>query len=154
VMKKAVSLCDVIPLMDTISHSPDARSNSLHSRLFPDDRLSLPLQSSLPIRAEMLDSNGWIRGADGLLIWIPEDCRNGLTCRAIMTIPNEGHQRCVRLDFTYFQYGTTWTNVFGRLVQERDGSSQGHSDTMTIGQNKGFGFAEDPEFSSSRPQTP
>jgi hypothetical protein len=102
----------------------------------------------------MLDSDGWIRDADGLLTWIPEDCRNGFTSRAIMTIPNEGRHRCVRLDFTRFQYGTKWTNVLGEFVPERDGTSQGHSDTMTIGGTRGFGSAEDPEFSSSRPPTP
>jgi hypothetical protein len=45
------------------------------------------------------------------LFWVPEDCRNGLTCPAILTIPTNGRHRVVRLDFTHFQYGTSWHKV-------------------------------------------
>jgi hypothetical protein len=69
--------------------------------------------SGLPIPAELLDSNGWVHNPDGLLFWVPEDCRNGLTCPAIRTIPNTGRHRAVRIDFPRFQYGTSWTNVCG-----------------------------------------
>jgi WD40 repeat protein len=58
------------------------------------------------------DSHGWIHHPDGgLLFWVPEDCRNGLASPAILTIPTNGHQRVVRLDFTDFQYGTSWHRV-------------------------------------------
>jgi hypothetical protein len=70
--------------------------------------------SGRPIPAELLSSNGWVRSAGGLLFWVPEDCRHGLTCPAITTIPNTGRQKSVRIDFTRFQYGSSWTYVRGR----------------------------------------
>jgi hypothetical protein len=69
--------------------------------------------SGLPIPLELLDSNGWVHGPDGLLFWVPEDCRSGLTCPAIRTIPNTGRLRRVRIDFRRFQYGTSWTDIRG-----------------------------------------
>jgi len=69
--------------------------------------------SGLPIPAKLLDSNGWVHGPDGLLFWVPEDCRDGLTCPAITIIPTTGRHRRVRIDFTRFQYGTSWTNIRG-----------------------------------------
>ncbi|KAG9019767.1 hypothetical protein FS842_007768, partial [Serendipita sp. 407] len=45
------------------------------------------------------DANGWVHHPDGgLLFWVPEDCRNGLTCPAILTIPTAGDHRVVRLN--------------------------------------------------------
>jgi hypothetical protein len=64
------------------------------------------------IPQDMLDTDGYVRSTEGLLFWVPEDCRNGLTCPAIMTIPNTGRERVVRVDLTNFQYGTSWTNVY------------------------------------------
>jgi hypothetical protein len=76
-------------------------------------RHSLNVFSGLPIPPELLDSNGWVHGPDGLLFWVPEDCRDGLTCPAIRTIPNTGRHRRVRIDFARFKYGTSWTNIRG-----------------------------------------
>lgn len=59
------------------------------------------------------DPNGWVHCADGLLFWVPEDCRLGLPCRALLTIPNTGRDRAVRLDLTRFRYGTLWTGIRG-----------------------------------------
>jgi hypothetical protein len=61
----------------------------------------------------MLDSNGWVHSSEGLLFWVPEDCRDGLTCPAIITIPTAARHRPVRIDFTRFQYGISWTNIRG-----------------------------------------
>jgi hypothetical protein len=69
--------------------------------------------SGLPIPAELLASNGWVRSADGLLFWVPEDGRYGLVSPVITAIPNTGRQRSVRIDFTRFQYGSSWTCVRG-----------------------------------------
>jgi hypothetical protein len=74
---------------------------------------SVKVFSRLPIPPEVVDSNGWVRGPEGLLFWVPEDCRNGLTCPAIRTVPNRGGHRRVRIDFTRFHYGTTWTKIRG-----------------------------------------
>ncbi|KAG8831975.1 hypothetical protein FRC20_008027, partial [Serendipita sp. 405] len=59
-----------------------------------------------------LDSTGWVRHpGGGLLFWVPEDCRDGLTCPAILTIPMSGHHRRVRLNLEGFSYGSAWTNI-------------------------------------------
>ncbi|KAG8776851.1 hypothetical protein FRC15_011673 [Serendipita sp. 397] len=58
------------------------------------------------------DSDGWVRHPDGgLLFWVPEDCRNGLSCPAILTIPTTGHDRVVRLNLETFRYGSSWTDI-------------------------------------------
>jgi hypothetical protein len=77
-----------------------------------EEHTSLTAFSGRRIPPELLESDGWIIGAGGLLFWIPEDCRNGLTCPAIMTIPDTGRQRRVRLDFTHFCYGSMWTDIY------------------------------------------
>jgi hypothetical protein len=70
--------------------------------------------SGRPIPAELLSSNGWVHSDEGLLFWVPEDCRHGLTCPAITSILNTDRQRLVRIDFSRFQYGSSWTYVRGR----------------------------------------
>jgi len=72
------------------------------------------LLSGLPIPSQQLSPSGWVHNADGLLFWVPEDCRNGLTSPAITIIPNTGHHRRVHIDFTHFQYGSSWTYVCGK----------------------------------------
>ncbi|KAG9020670.1 hypothetical protein FS842_007135 [Serendipita sp. 407] len=58
------------------------------------------------------DSNGWVHHPDGgLLFWVPEDCRNGLTCPAILTIPITGRHRVIRLNLGEFSYGESWTDI-------------------------------------------
>jgi hypothetical protein len=69
--------------------------------------------SGRPIPTTLLSPDGWVRGAEGLLFWIPEDCYAGLVCPAIAAIPNTGRQRCVRIDFARFQYGTSWASICG-----------------------------------------
>jgi hypothetical protein len=100
-------------LSDPISFLPDG--NGLHSQSgnLSVDHLPVNAFSGLPISTALLDSNGWVHSAEGLLIWIPEDCRDGLTCPAITTIPTSGRHRIVRIDFTNFQYGTSWTGIRG-----------------------------------------
>ena len=75
--------------------------------------------SGHPIPKELMNSTGWVCGPDGLLFWVPQDCRSGLTSPAVMIIPTTGPMRCVRIDFTHFQYGTSWTKVHikGELEQ-------------------------------------
>ncbi|KAG8842130.1 hypothetical protein FRC20_004617 [Serendipita sp. 405] len=58
------------------------------------------------------DSDGWVRHPDGgLLFWVPEDCRNGLSCPAVLTIPTTGHNRVVRLNLEAFSHGSSWTDI-------------------------------------------
>lgn len=57
--------------------------------------------------------DGWVTRPDGgFVFWIPEDCRNGLTCPAILTLPSSGPSRVVRLNPTDFRYGTFWTEIY------------------------------------------
>ena len=97
----------------------DDRITLSQSRQPHNDRIPVNAFSGLPIPAEMIDSNGWVHNKEGLLFWVPEDCRHGLTCPAILTIPNTGRQRTVRIDFSRFHYGTSWTNIRGSNAGEQ-----------------------------------
>jgi hypothetical protein len=58
------------------------------------------------------DDKGWVRTKNGgLLFWLPQDCRNGYTSPAIVTIPTNGHNRVVRVDLSDFYFGTSWTKI-------------------------------------------
>ena len=57
------------------------------------------------------DSEGWICYKGNLILWVPSDCRIGLTCSAVMAIPITGHHRVVQLDLSNFKFGTAWTDV-------------------------------------------
>ncbi|KIM24838.1 hypothetical protein M408DRAFT_331512 [Serendipita vermifera MAFF 305830] len=93
------------------------RKSNLHN----SSTISKPLiQSSsvitgFGISKDLVDPNGWVRCVDGILFWVPEDCRNGLTSSALVIIPNAGHHRRVRLDFSDFRYGHSWTDVHGGM---------------------------------------
>ena len=64
--------------------------------LFPAPLHSLLLSFHID---HLPDSNGWVhRPQGGLLYWVPEDYRNGLTSSAVLTIPTHGPHRPVRLD--------------------------------------------------------
>src|ERR1700743_3397189 len=87
-------------------HGPNYNLNNLSYNYH-----SLNAFSGHLIPKAMMNSTGWVCNEDGLLFWVPEDCRPGLTSPAIMTIPNTIHTRCVRFDFTHFKCGTSWTKV-------------------------------------------
>ncbi|PVF92503.1 WD40 repeat-like protein [Serendipita vermifera] len=58
------------------------------------------------------DSNGWVRHSDGgLLLWVPDDCRHGLICPAILNIPTTGRHKVVRLNLDEFSFGKEWANI-------------------------------------------
>jgi hypothetical protein len=95
---------------DSISFLPDGPGVPSESASLPSTPLPLNI---LYIPTPMIDSNGWLRSAEGPLIWVPEDCRNGLSCPAITTIPNTGRHRSVRIDFTRFRFGVSWTRIRG-----------------------------------------
>jgi hypothetical protein len=97
-------------MVNVILFLPDARG-LLSDSGNPSDRHPLKAYSRCPIPKNWLSSDGWVRGVDGLLFWVPEDCRDGLTCPAIVIIPDMGPHRRVRIDFSQFQCGTSWTNV-------------------------------------------
>ena len=60
-----------------------------------------------------LDPNGWVRDSNnGLLYWVPQDCRSGLHSPALLTIPVTSHIRSVALDFEDFAFGSSWTQIF------------------------------------------
>ena len=59
------------------------------------------------------DGNGWVRDSEnGLLYWVPLDCRTGLHSPALLTIPPTSHTRSVALNFEDFVFGTSWTQMF------------------------------------------
>ncbi|KIM19707.1 hypothetical protein M408DRAFT_83148, partial [Serendipita vermifera MAFF 305830] len=68
--------------------------------------------SGIALDPESMDSDGWVRCDGGNLLWVPEDCREGVTSPAIMALSSEHRQRCVRLDLSNFKYGTEWTDVY------------------------------------------
>jgi hypothetical protein len=106
-------------VFDSISLLPDDHIVPSESSQPSNDDTSLTAFSGLPIPAAMLDSNGWVHGKEGLLFWVPEDRRHGLTCPAIMTISNTDRHRPVRIDFSRFHYGTSWTNIRGSNAGEQ-----------------------------------
>ncbi|KAG8853475.1 hypothetical protein FRB91_004806 [Serendipita sp. 411] len=58
------------------------------------------------------DQSGWVRHpSGGLLFWIPESCRSGLTCAATLTIPTDGYSRVVRLDPSGACFGASWEQI-------------------------------------------
>ena len=60
-----------------------------------------------------LDPNGWVRDSNnGLLYWVPPDCRSGLHSPAVLTIPLTSHIRSISLDFSDFAFGSFWTQIF------------------------------------------
>lgn len=76
------------------------------------DQLSMAKFSGLPIPKRMVDSHGWVRIGNKLIFWVPENYRNGLVTDTLMTIPTTGPSRIVRIDFSCFRYGTSWTTVY------------------------------------------
>jgi len=59
------------------------------------------------------DLDGWVRDSkNGLLYWVPPDCRAGLHSPALLTIPPTSHVRSVSLDFEDFAFGTSWAQMF------------------------------------------
>lgn len=62
--------------------------------------------------SKSIDSDGWVRCDEGILFWVPEDCRHGLTSRAIKIVPSEAWRRRVRLDLNGFKYGKSWTDIY------------------------------------------
>ncbi|KIM31897.1 hypothetical protein M408DRAFT_327295 [Serendipita vermifera MAFF 305830] len=105
----------------------DARDMQNNDRAVSSGFLKHPLQnledilvdSSAPnaisraiVNPKSMDSEGWVRCDDGILLWVPEDCRYGVTSQEIMIIPNEARKRCVRLDLSDFKYGSSWTDVY------------------------------------------
>src|SRR5690349_15178754 len=86
--------------------TPGSNDQSIHTldakNSLPTVLQSLNTLSGLPIPANLLSPAGWVCDKEGLLFWVPEDCRNGLTSPAVATIPSTGRHRLVRLDFTHF----------------------------------------------------
>ncbi|KIM20013.1 hypothetical protein M408DRAFT_334177 [Serendipita vermifera MAFF 305830] len=68
--------------------------------------------SGIILDPNSIDSDGWVRRDEENLLWIPEDCREGVTSPAIMALSTGHRERCVRLDLSNFRYGTSWTDVY------------------------------------------
>ncbi|KIM24624.1 hypothetical protein M408DRAFT_75670, partial [Serendipita vermifera MAFF 305830] len=94
--------------LQSLSHCISDHKSSIHPV-----STSSTARTGVGIGPELIDDNGWVRSSEGLLFWIPEDCRSGLTCPATLIIPSTGRYRRVRLNFASFQYGPEWTNVCG-----------------------------------------
>ncbi|PVF92871.1 WD40 repeat-like protein [Serendipita vermifera] len=111
----------------TIRYSPDGQSvvscgedNTIRIwRVKQPNSIPIPLgvdPSTLSIGDHPLnlkpDLNGWVRTENGgLLFWLPQDCRNGFASPAVMTFPNTGRHRIVRLDLSNFCFGTSWRDI-------------------------------------------
>ncbi|KAG9048716.1 hypothetical protein FS842_000316 [Serendipita sp. 407] len=94
----------IIRIWDVTTGTPtvDNRIQVLNTET-PGDSFTLDLRP---------DKSGWVRHPNGgLLVWIPEQCRNGLTCAAILTIPTDGFDRAVRLDLGDACLGASWEQI-------------------------------------------
>jgi len=107
----------------SIACSPDGKhiasgswNNTIHVwGLFPHPpiQLSLSCDQAHANFCAQPDANGWVRYSNnGLLYWVPPDCRTGLHPPAVLTIPPTSNTRSVTLDFDDFVFGTSWTQVF------------------------------------------
>jgi WD40 repeat protein len=92
----SASNTNTIHFSGPFEHQPSSSSNPLHAHFY-----------SRP------DSQGWVRDSDnGLLYWVPLDCRGGLHSPSLITIPPTSHVRTVCLDFEDFAFGTAWPQIF------------------------------------------
>ncbi|KAG8788918.1 hypothetical protein FRC16_001289 [Serendipita sp. 398] len=101
----------------SVAYSPDGR----HIASGSTDRTiriwnSTTLQSDLWMNAGAvdlsLDSDGWVHHPDGgLWFWVPEDCRDGLVCPTMLTIPTNGRYRGMKIDLNEFSFGLSWTDI-------------------------------------------
>ena len=107
----------------SIAHSPDGHhivSESGGETTYLSDPMPhapIPFSSSSnPTHPQFClqpDINGWVRDTeDGLLYWVPPDCRTGLHSPAFLMIPLASDVRSVSLDFADFAFGTSWTRIF------------------------------------------
>jgi hypothetical protein len=76
--------------------------------------------SCVSISPDHINAKGWVVGPEGLIFWVPEDCRYGLTHTPIMTLGNMRRDRRVRIDFTDFRYGASWADIYERLADEEN----------------------------------
>ena len=59
------------------------------------------------------DMDGWARDSeDGLLYWVPHECRSSVHSPGLMTIPLTSRNRFVSLNFDDVAFGTSWTQIF------------------------------------------
>ena len=106
-------------MIESISYSPDGGRLASCSR---DGRIRIwdinlllnkPQhgKASIPI-PKVADPSGWVHDANGgLVFWVPEDCRSSLNHPYMTNIPDVAHQRVIQLEFTEFQYGSSWAEV-------------------------------------------
>ena len=101
----------------SIAYTPDAQHNNFGSsdrdiHLW-DSSTQDPPRIVSSIEAKRPDHDGWVTDSrDGLLYWVPHDCRRGLHSPALLTIPLTYPIRSVSLQFDKFAFGTSWTQIF------------------------------------------
>ncbi|CAG7854448.1 COMPASS-like H3K4 histone methylase component WDR5B {ECO:0000303/PubMed:19567704} Short=AtWDR5B {ECO:0000303/PubMed:19567704} [Serendipita indica DSM 11827] len=69
------------------------------------------------IRRFPLSDDGWVHLSGKLLFWVPPDNRLSLTSPLLLTIPTSSPPYPTKIDFTRFEYGSSWTNVRGNVNQ-------------------------------------
>ncbi|CCA77963.1 related to WD40-repeat protein (notchless protein) [Serendipita indica DSM 11827] len=78
-----------------------------------DDVPGTPLKILVPgFEQCTLLHDGWVQSSGKRLFWVPPDNRHGLQYPyLLLTMPTASPYRATKLDFTYFQCGSSWTNV-------------------------------------------
>ena len=102
----------------SVGYSPDGRhivSGSSDKTILVHHDIPIQPSSCNPRHASFCAKpglDGWVRDSeDGLLYWVPQDCREGLNSPARLTIPLTSRNRSVSLDFDDFAYGTSWIQI-------------------------------------------
>ena len=102
----------------SVGYSPDGRhivSGSSDKTILVHHDIPIQPSSCNPRHASFCAKpglDGWVRDSeDGLLYWVPQDCREGLNSPARLTIPLTSRNRSVSLDFDDFTYGTSWIQI-------------------------------------------
>lgn len=109
-MVDGISILPGSPNITTVSNAQPTHLHQDVSSML--DELSMMTHSGFPIPKRLVDSNGWVCIENKLIFWVPGNYRNGLITDTVVTIPTTGPSRIVRIDFSHFRCGNSWTEVY------------------------------------------